>query len=180
MHRRFVPVALILLGAFAAVDVSPAEPNADVAKHVARVVAGILSYAHWPTPVDTYQFCTAGEVAYLYDGWKILGQSTSDPVSVRKLTFGESNWVTNCDVLYLGGMTPDRRGSLLAEAIGQPVLTISEGDGVCASSSMFCLTVQGGDVSLLANLDAISRSAVKINPRVLQLVHRKQDRKGEK
>ncbi|MDR2187247.1 MAG: YfiR family protein [Azonexus sp.] len=41
---------------------------------------------------------------------------------------------------------------------------------------MFCLTLAGHEVGLIVNLDAISRSGIRINPKVLQLVRRKQDK----
>ncbi|MDR0776769.1 MAG: YfiR family protein, partial [Azonexus sp.] len=103
-----------------------------------------------------------------------LTQATNHPVSVRNLTGDEASWATDCDVLYIGGVTPALRSKLLAEAVGKPALTISEGDSVCAEPSMFCLAVQGSEVGLLANLDAISRSGIRISPKVLQLVRRRQ------
>ncbi|MCL2658270.1 MAG: YfiR family protein [Betaproteobacteria bacterium] len=177
MHRLFAPLALILFGIAVAgvphIGLAGAA-SVDVSTQVGRVIAGILSYARWPKPVETYRFCTVGEVVYLHNGWKSLSQAMSDPVSVRSLTGDESSWVADCDVLYIGGVTPAQRSRLLAEAVGKPALTISEGDSVCAEPSMFCLAVQGNEVGLLANLDAISRSGVRINPRVLQLMLRRQ------
>lgn len=149
----------------------------DAGTQVGRIVAGVLSYARWPMPVETYHFCTVGEVTYLHDGWKSLGQATSAPVSMRSLASDDSSWGADCEVLYIGGMTPEQRSSLLAEAVGKPVLTISEGDSVCAEPSMFCLVVQDSEVGLLANLDAISRSGIRIDPKVLQLVRRRQSAK---
>ncbi|MDR1996434.1 YfiR family protein [Azonexus sp.] len=185
MHRLFARPALILFGIVVAgvlyiepagvLHIRPASAaSVDVGTQVGRVVAGILSYARWPTPVETYRFCTVGEVVYLHAGWKSLGQATSDPVTLHRLTGDESSWVADCDVLYIGGVTPALRSRLLAEAVGKPALTISEGDSVCAEPSMFCLAVQGSEVGLLANLDAISRSGIRIDPKVLQLVRRRQ------
>ncbi len=153
---------------------SASAAGVDVSTQVGRVVAGILSYAYWPTPVDTYRFCAVGEALHLHQGWKSLGQSTTDPVSLRSLNGDESDWLADCEVLYIGGATPALRGKLLSEAVGKAVLTIIEGDSLCAGPSMFCLAVQGSEVGLLANLDAISRSAIRIDPRVLQLVRRRQ------
>jgi len=177
VYRLFAPPARFLFGVavVGALHIGLAgAASVDVSTQVGRVVAGILSFARWPTPVETYRFCTVGEVSYLYNGWKSLSQATSDPVSVRSLSGNESSWVAECDVLYIGGVPPAQRNRLLAEAVGKPALTISEGDDVCAEASMFCLAVQGNEVGLLANLDAISRSGIRISPKVLQLVRRRQ------
>jgi hypothetical protein len=177
VRRLFAPPALILFGIAVASVLHigfAGAANVDASTQIGHVVAGILSYARWPTPIKTYRFCTVGEVVYLHNGLKSLSQATSDPVSVRSLTGDEPSWVADCDVLYIGGVKPALRGVLLSEAIGKPILTISEGDSVCAEPSMFCLAVQGGEVGLLANLDAISRSGIRINPKVLQLIRRRQ------
>ncbi len=170
VRRLFTPLALILLGGLAVAGVV----GADAGTQVGRVVAGILGYARWPAPPETFRFCLAGEVRHLHDARDSLGQMTRQPLSVRNLADHEAAKVADCDVLYLGGLAPAQRSRLLAEAVGKPVLTISEGDSVCAEPSMFCLAVQGGEVGLLVNLDAISRSGIRINPKVLQLVRRKQ------
>ncbi|MCL2344729.1 MAG: YfiR family protein [Desulfobulbus sp.] len=176
VHRLLLPIALILLGGLAVAD-APRSASPDAASaHVDRVVAGIMGYARWPTQPETYRFCVAGKARYLHVGRDDPAQVAEYPVSVRNLTGDETGWAAACDVLYIGGVTPAQRGNLLAEAVGKPVLTISEGDSECAETSMFCLAVQGSEVGLLANLDAISRSGIRINPKVLQLARRKPSR----
>ncbi|MDR0777534.1 MAG: hypothetical protein LBE81_13005, partial [Azonexus sp.] len=104
MHRLFVRPALILFG-IAVASVLYIEPtgvlhirpagaaSVDVGTQVGRVIAGILSYARWPTPIETYRFCTVCKVDYLDGGWKSLCQATRDPVSLRRLTGDECRWV---------------------------------------------------------------------------------------
>jgi hypothetical protein len=179
VRHLFAPIALFLLGCFVVAGVWRGEPakaaSNDIETQVSRFVSGILGYARWPTLTGTYRFCMAGGVRHLRDAQSSLTE-TKNPVSVRQLAVDEADWTANCDVLYVGPAAPGQRGRLLAEAVGKPVLTISEGDNECVESSMFCLTLEGNEVGLIANLDAISRSGIRINPKVLQLVRRKQDK----
>ncbi len=139
------------------------------------MVTGIVGYARWPTPPETYRFCVAGEPAHLHDAQGSLGQIGDRSLLVRVVTSDESVLAASCDILYLGAMSSGQRKKMLAEAVERPILTISENDAVCADATMFCLAIHGSDVGLLANLDAISRSGIRISPKVLQLLRRRQN-----
>jgi hypothetical protein len=52
------------------------------------------------------------------------------------------------------------------------VLSIAGADGGCLMGSLFCIASGDTPVTFSANLDAISRSGLRINPKVLFLVHR--------
>ena len=56
---------------------------------------------------------------------------------------------------------------------GQPLLSISERQELCQTDCMFCLDVRDAGVGFETNLDAVARSGVRVNPRVLQLARRK-------
>ncbi|MDR2189056.1 MAG: YfiR family protein, partial [Azonexus sp.] len=126
MRRPFAPLALILLGWLAVAGVFYAEPakavSGDTETQVSRFVSGILGYARWPKLGETYRFCLAGEIRHLNNAPNSL-LDVARPVSVRSLAADETGWAAQCDVLYIGAMTPAQRGRLLAEAIGMPVLT---------------------------------------------------------
>ena len=52
-------------------------------------------------------------------------------------------------------------------------LSISERQELCQTDCMFCLDVRDVGVGFETNLDAVARSGVRVNPRVLQLARRK-------
>lgn len=140
---------------------------------VVRMVLGIVSYARWPTPHDAYRLCVtpdSGSLRELFDRPANVGDRPVNPVVLEA---GPGISTQGCDILYLGRLTHGLRQQLLDEAKGKPVLTISEGDEVCDAGSMFCLWLQGNAITLQLNLDAISRSGIRINPKVLQLASRK-------
>lgn len=178
MRRLVAPFLLFMLGSIAVAGVLGVPPSnaasTNTGTQIVRILSGVIGYARWPTPLEKYRFCSAGEQRHLQDIQDNLNQ-----VDGRSLIFQEignaPEWVANCDILYLGVISAAERRSLLAKAIKHPILTISEDDPLCADATMFCLAIQGDDVNLRANLDTISRSAIRINPRVLQLVQRKRN-----
>jgi hypothetical protein len=74
-----------------------------------------------------------------------------------------------CDVLYLATLQPASNARLLAAVRGRAVLTVAEDDPTCRGGAMFCLHVRPNDIAFELNLDAVSRSGVTVDPRVLRL-----------
>jgi len=176
LRRLIALLLLLLLGSIAVTGVSGVAPSnaasANVSVQIVRILSGLVGYARWPAAPEKYRFCSAGYQRYLRDVQEHLKQVDGRYLIFREIG-NESEWMASCDILYLGVMSPSARTELLAKAIKYPILTISEDDPVCADATMFCLAMQGGEVSLLANLDTISRSAIRINTKVLQLFQRK-------
>ncbi|MBB7467182.1 YfiR family protein, partial [Escherichia coli] len=57
----------------------------------------------------------------------------------------------------------------------QALLLIAEQNTECIIGSAFCLIIHNNDVRFAVNLDALSRSGVKVNPDVLMLARKKND-----
>jgi hypothetical protein len=150
------------LAAMALEPVAAAEPSS--AESVASLVGGIISYSRWPTQPRPVRLCLAGSTAHalrISDAQRTAGQS----LMIRGLAADASP--ADCDVLYLGAMRVGARARMLAVTRGQPIVTIIEDDPDCRSGAMFCLVPTRGTFRL--NLDAVSRSEVRIDPRVLRI-----------
>jgi len=161
-----VPMPVLSAVSPAAVPLEPiaaaAEPNST--ESVASLVGGIISYSRWPTPPRPVRLCLAGSTRYarrISDAQRTAGQS----LMIRALAAGASP--ASCDVLYLGTMRVAARARMLAATRGQPIVSIIENDPHCRSGAMFCLFPARGTFRL--NLDAVSRSEVRIDPRVLRI-----------
>jgi hypothetical protein len=146
----------------------PLEPTpaaaADSADSVASLVGGIISYSRWPTQPRPVRLCLAGATRYalrISDAQRTAGQS----LMIRSV--GSAGKSATCDVIYIGTMRPAARTRLIAATRGQPVVTIVENDPACRSGAMFCLVPARGTFRL--NLDAVSRSQVRVDPRVLRI-----------
>lgn len=151
----------------------PRQAGGDAGLQATRTVLGIISYARWPVPPETYRICAAGDLNHLRELLENPASVRERPVVVTMLEGGIAQSPSVCNVLYLGEISASRRKRLLNEAIGRQILTIIEADDECASGGMFCLGFVADGVTLQTNLDAISRSGIQINPHVLNLTRRK-------
>jgi hypothetical protein len=157
----------------AAVPLEPisaaAEP--DSAESVASLVGGIISYSRWPTQPRFVRLCIAGTTRHalrISEAQRTAGLS----LMIRSVAAGGSP--ERCDVLYLGTMRIAARAKMLAATRGQPIVSIIENDPHCRSGAMFCLMPSRGTFRL--NLDAVSRSEVRVDPRVLRIASGEEDR----
>jgi YfiR/HmsC-like len=138
----------------------------DSAESVGGLVGGIISYARWPTQPRPVRLCLAGATRYalrMSDAQRTAAQS----ILVRSVRAAAG--AAECDVLYLGSMSTSARGRMLAAARGKPIVSIVENDRNCRSGAMFCITATRSAASFKLNLDAVSRSQVRIDPRVLRI-----------
>jgi hypothetical protein len=94
-------------------------------------------------------------------------------VQVRDLDLRGEPLLSICDVVYIGALAGDVRKNLMTSAQQLRVLTIEEQSEDCTDGAMFYLRAHDNRCSLKVNLDAISRSGIRINPTVLLLGRRK-------
>ena len=96
-----------------------------------------------------------------------MGQSTGRQVAT--LIVAPGGVTRGCDVLYFGAMPDTDRQQMLRSIRNQPVLSIAEADPACRGGTIFCLRVLPDRVGFQLSIDAVSRSAVRIDPRVLRI-----------
>lgn len=145
----------------------PDQPD-RVAAAVARMVDAIFTYTRWPAPHSTIGLCVAGAADHA-DQLDTITLDGARAVERRMLPSGEGALPESCDALYLGGMDATRARRLIADARGGPVVTIAETDTGCRAGAMFCLLFAPNSLNFQLNIDAVSRSTVRIDPRVLRL-----------
>ncbi|MDR2677997.1 MAG: YfiR family protein [Zoogloeaceae bacterium] len=153
---------------------TPTENGASRASMVLSIVAGIINYTRWPHLGGSLRVCIAGESEHsnhLRGNASSIQTTIGMPVSFQAIQSPE-NVVAQCNALYVGQTQEAKR--FLEHATGQPILSIGEGKELCSMGSMFCLDLSapGSEVRFAANLDAISRSTVRVNPQVLRLTSR--------
>ena len=133
----------------------------------ADIVAGILSYTRWPSGTGPVRLCIGG------------GSPLAARMVARTLVNGRTMTVTRrapgslpgdgCDAIFIGGV-PTRELERIARASsGQAIVTMTDADPDCGSGMMVCLRRVGGGMSFDLSIDAVSRSTVRIDPRVLSL-----------
>ncbi|TNH79513.1 YfiR family protein [Aeromonas sobria] len=144
---------------------------------VRELVLDLLSYTRWPTEPVVLRMCVAAPTEYAGHLFTINRQANGRRVQVNRYEANDPAISSNCDVLYLGVLDEPTRLALFARLQGHPVLSISEYNHDCTSSSVFCLqTSQDQErIRFKVNLDALALSGVKVHPAVLKLAHAGQE-----
>jgi hypothetical protein len=149
-----------------AVDTRFAPGTEDEA--VARLVGGIISFTRWPAEPRSLRLCVAGTTRHA-DRIGEAGKTARRAVGVRHIAAGAAT--DGCDILYLGAMPADASRRMIAGIGGKAILSIAEADPGCRGGAMFCLAVGTSSLTFQLSVDAISRGAVRVDPRVLRVAN---------
>lgn len=166
--RRLLALGIAVLSAAAPAQTAPtavAAPRAGVS----AVVAGILGYTRWPVEGSAVRLCTLGRGAAVDELLKAteLG-SPQRRVSVQALP-DPAQARAACDAIYIAGPQNGQARETLRGLAGHPVLLLGEGADFCSDGGMFCLEPGEPATRFGANLDAIARSGLRVNPLVLRI-----------
>ena len=144
-------------------------PDADAQTAIAGadITANILAYSRWPTELATIRLCTVGPSAM---GTRLINRRLTNgrQMVVSRVTVGEVN-TGRCDAVLIGRITLAERTTIVRGLAGRPILSLIDGDSQCLSGAMFCLRPATHGVTFDLNIDAVSRSLVRVDPRVLAL-----------
>ena len=161
------PAAAVELVSSAGEGAGGVPRDDSYAPGTARIVTGILEYTRWPVSVAPLTLCVAGpaQQAGRLDGLRLADGRTVQRCQIAPLPLV----IGGCQVLYIGNIPPSATRQLVAAARGKGVLTIAEADPACRSQAMFCMVYEPRAVSFRMNVDAIARSGLRVDPRVLRL-----------
>jgi hypothetical protein len=76
---------------------------------------------------------------------------------------------TRCDIVYMGRISLREQREITDRMRGRAVVTVAENDPACRSRAMFCLLFEARSLSFRMNIDSISRSLIRVDPRVLRM-----------
>lgn len=145
---------------------SPLQPIASKPMDpVSRVIGGIISYARWPVEPQPLRLCISGVTQFDLHSPEISRASNRTIVTRRILPNAST---ADCDMLYLGTMDAAQQRQMLQSVRNRSIVSIVEFDPQCRSGAMFCLRAKATGVTFQLSIDAISRSSVRIDPRVLR------------
>lgn len=163
--RRLGAAALAALAMSASAQPAPAAAARD---SVVGVVAGILGYTRWPAEPGSVRLCLLGRSASLDQLRGAPLGSPQRPVAVQPITAAvEAS--ASCQAVYVAGLDAHATRMALRALAGQPVLLLGEGAEFCSDGGMFCLEPGAASTRFGANLDAIARSGLRVNPMVLRV-----------
>lgn len=162
-------VACGLFGLLTAACAQAVEPVTPPRASVAGVVAGIVSYTRWPGDASAIRLCTLGRGPSIDELLRTADIGSSQrAVAVRAVT-SAAQVREGCQAVYVSGIGAAAGRDLLQLLAGLPVLLLGEGLEFCSDGGMFCLEPGAGTVRFNANLDAIARSGLRVNPLVLRI-----------
>lgn len=137
---------------------------------VGETVKGIITYTRWPAKPQQLNFCFVGESAHETVILRRVQSLAPEGAIIFKRLEATRETLRGCDVAYIaepGALDGELAVARLADS--KWILTIGEGDEFCSLGGMFCLTFDAGETHFATNLDAISRSELRVSPRVLRL-----------
>ena len=179
LHRHFIYLMTLLLslGQIPSALAAPLSPSVQEQQQLTdiSIIRGIINYTRWPTPPHPLHICIVEENANpeteielvqrlsraLPSGW---------PANIR-LIQNVREPLTDCHIIYINSLTAEARQQLIKDVTEKPILTIAQETDACSAGIMFCL-IGGEKIRFMANLDAIARSPLRINPQVLRLSYR--------
>jgi hypothetical protein len=166
-YMRQLTLALLFLSTDNPVFAAPTgQDNA-----VRDIVSGIVSYTHWPALNGKPTLCIFSSSAYV--SALNRGESVNRPYTPVIVQNEQQALTAQCDALYFGNETPERQQQIINHLPSRPLLTLAEQNAECIIGSAFCLQMLPERVSFSVNLDALSRSGVRVNPDVLMLARNK-------
>lgn len=170
--RRLIGSLLLAVAgaALGQVTVEPARPLGLVG-----TVMGIVEYSRWPGPARSITLCIAGsgpqslELAAAGNGPSPLAGAR--PL-VTRMVAPQLSALAGCDAVFFEAWKDTDQHDALTSLASRPVLTLGHGAAFCSSGGLFCLQSGAAGVRFAVNTDAVARSGLLINPRVLQLGRR--------
>ena len=133
----------------------------------ARMVRSFIDYTRWPVRTGAATICVVGPAAWTgqLDGMT-LGDGRR---TLRKAVTAAGVAAAGCNVVYVGKIDQSTAQQVFTAVRGKGVLTIIENAPQCRSQAMFCLRPGPQTLSFAINIDAVSRSGLRIDPRVLRM-----------
>ncbi|MGM3160339.1 YfiR family protein [Dickeya undicola] len=136
---------------------------------VRRTVSGIISYSHWPRLTQLPTLCVFSSAHFL--SGLTMPVETQEKRLFNTIIIKDTQelFASDCDAVYFGEETIPEQVNVASYAIGHPLMTIAEQSPDCHEGSAFCLVFIGKTVGFSINMEALSRTGVRVNPDALML-----------
>lgn len=169
-HARLATLTLAAAALLAAPGPAVSNPDAGGSPHagaVVRTVRSLVEYTRWPQSRNPVELCVAGPASHA-DGLDAVRLGDGRILN-RRAVAASPGALAGCDVVYIGRVSLAGQRLLTAAVRGRGVMTVAEADPECRSEAMFCLIYPAKGLSFRLNIDAVSRSGLRVDPRVLRV-----------
>lgn len=169
-HTRLAAPALAAAALLVAPGLAVGDPGDQGSPHagaVVRAVRSLVEYTRWPQPSNPVELCVAGPASHA--GQLDAVRLGDGRMLSRRAVAANPAALAGCDVVYIGRVPLAGQRQLTAAVRGRGVMTVAEADPECRSEAMFCLIYPATGLSFRLNIDAVSRSGLRVDPRVLRV-----------
>lgn len=134
------------------------------------LIFSVIEYTRWPAADKPALLCVTSGGARGAEVARVLrGKPQAQRLEAREIDLNRSPPAA-CDVVLYEGWDPATLRKVLAAQADRPVMSIGFGTDFCSDGGILCLPLNSAsDRQFEVNLDAVARSGLRINPRVLQL-----------
>jgi hypothetical protein len=167
---RLAALVLIAAAPLAASGKVVGDPGGEASIHagaVVRTVRSLVEYTRWPQSPNPVELCIAGPASHA--GQLDAVRLGDGRVLNRRAVAASPAALAGCNVVYIGRVPLAGQRQLTAAVRGRGVMTVAEADPECRSEAMFCLIYPAKGLSFRLNIDAVSRSGLRVDPRVLRV-----------
>ncbi len=170
MRNRVRLVLLACAASMIATSAALGNPGTEASPYagaVVRTVRSLVEYTRWPQPPSPVELCIVGPASHA--GQLDAVRLGDGRMLSRRAVAANPAALAGCDVVYIGRVPLAGQRQLTAAVRGRGVMTVAEADPECRSEAMFCLIYPAKGLSFRLNIDAVSRSGLRVDPRVLRV-----------
>lgn len=151
---------------FIFITVLMSKPVYAVSTHNMFIITlSILSYAKWNTPTPALCVIDNPNYAAQFNQALRLHGYHYKISSIRLSELDKSS----CNAIFLSTFSPQEEQKIIHSQRQDPPLSFSSTNQACEIGSAFCLYTRNNSTSFKVNLDSLSQSKVRVDPRVLLL-----------
>lgn len=174
LSQALLSAAFCIAPALAAAQASATDhahylAGAETPLSTAAIVAGILNYTAWPGPSRSLTVCISRSSREAPDLAQQLEQTKTRHQLLLTRIEANTPLPENCDLVYFDGWSAPAARMALRKLDHKPVLTIGHEPEFCSDGGLFCLSKAGSSTRFEVNLDAVTRSGLRVNAQVLRL-----------
>lgn len=162
-------IRLYLLLAFAGALTPLVYAQQDERAVRAAYVFNLTKYVTWPTTRDKLSLRVMGEPGIASVLKSVLDNKTSDGRAIKVAIDSPDSPLGDCDVLYLGGLSPAAVKSILDKTSGKPILTVGDSDRFVRSGGMIALVRSGDQIEIEINLATLRSRHLDVSSRLLNI-----------
>jgi hypothetical protein len=147
-----------------------AEQSVSAPELKAAFILNFVKFTEWPAVIDgPVTICVLGDAGIGEALAGLVRGRTLEAHAVVVRNLPSDSAVRGCHVIYVNAQASLRLGPILEQAAAACALTVSDAPRFAEGGGMIGLFVDKGRMKFAVNVDAVSRSKLRVSSRVLSL-----------